>query len=208
MDRHLMMFSISVTMSFSISISMPVSIVRLIMGVANLSGGFVWNILAYLFCYWVALFNLNCEWNLGCDWVTDLSWFIMTSRWSSNNFGSVNTVGFWYWYTFWYFNSSWYLDCNLSALTLGLNMTSWSNGDWSCGYGYWSCSNERSGTKTREKEGFSISIFSIGLGISFRLCFSIALCNNMGTSNSKSSWCRKSSSTKTKLTLSCKKSRV
>ena len=87
-SMHLMMISMSMMGSIPVLISWSMGVSCL----AYLSSGLMWDILAYLGCYWGALFNWNLKWNLSFDWVADLSWLIMASGRSWDDFGSVDTL--------------------------------------------------------------------------------------------------------------------
>lgn len=194
-------------MMVAITIPMSVSVVSMVSCLAYLSGGLVWHVLAYLFSYWSAFLYWYFKWNLSRDWVADLSWFVMTSRWSRYYLWDWDAMGFWNWYTFWYFDMSWDLDWNISASALNFDVACWwsySNWGWSNNWSYsnWGWTDYWDGTKTRQKEGFSISCFGISFGFRFWFRFWCTLSNNMcryssnwGTSKGKSSRSREWSST-------------
>merc|ERR1719449_318910 len=165
---RLMMLAISMTMA--ISVTMTISVMSVVSSLAYLSGRLVWDVLAYLFWNGCTFFNWYFEWDLSGYWVAYLSWFVMTGGWSWNNLGYIDAVSFWYWYAFWYLNLSWDLDWDISAYAFYFDSACWwAYSNWSSTskdrstYSKWSWSNNRSGTKTRQKKGFSVSCFRVGV---------------------------------------------
>ena len=72
---------------------------------AYLSGNLAWNIFAYLFSDWMALFYWDFIRHCFRDWSTDFSWFIMASRWSRDDLWDGYAMSFWNGDTFWYLDS-------------------------------------------------------------------------------------------------------
>lgn len=124
---------------------------------AYLSGSLAWNIFAYLFSYWSALFYWYFKGYCSRDWSTDFSWFIMASRWSRDDLLDGYAMCFWNGDTFWYLNLSWDLYWNISTLSLNLYLAlmrmshmCWTYSGGCCSYSKWAGPGRCGSTKTNQ----------------------------------------------------------